>query len=457
MNIIFISPECSPFAKASGLGDLVSYLAKSIEREGHNVKVIIPRYGSIDPSSSFIEKLPTDINIDFNGKETKTMVFKGIIPDSLVSIFFTESQSHFSNSKDIYLDSIFSDDAVERNNFFCKSTLEVISNLGFTPDIIHIFGYQFSSLCKLLKNNESIKSKIVFTIYNTSDLSSSLSYIKNTKDAIKLSDLTTTVSNNYAKELLTHNNLGLLLKEKKDCFKGVFSGIDNEIYDPEKDKEIAQTFAQNYFSAGKKKCRDGLFELCDFEQSLTTPLFGMVTRLSEDKGFHLLLNSLPLFSTMNLELILLAKGPASLEQELVKVASKISNVKVFIDFNSSFAKKIYAGSDFFLSVSKTNSGGASILTSMKYGSVPIAYSSGVNSEIITDIEEKENANGLLYTAHTRDNLILAISKAIKYFKNKDGWTKLVKESMSSDSSRVKPEEEYLKCYEDILLQKIVND
>ena len=88
MNIILIATECFPFAKATNLGDLVSILAKGIEKEGHNVKIFIPRYGCIDPAFFQIERIPLELRINLNNSNVVSSVFKGILPNSLTSVFF---------------------------------------------------------------------------------------------------------------------------------------------------------------------------------------------------------------------------------------------------------------------------------------------------------------------------------------------------------------------------------
>lgn len=459
MNIIFISQECFPFAKASGLGDLVSFLAKGIEKEGHNIKIFIPRYGSIDPSTFFIEKLPLEPIINFNGAQVKTMVFKGILPNSLVSVFFIESQSHFSNSKDIYLDPIQADIARDRNKFFSLASLEVISRLKFESDIIHFFNPSTSYFSKLLNDKKERKEKSVFSIYKVSESDTKTDSIRSTKEAIKLADFTTTVSNAYANELLndTHIGLDLVLNEKKSSFAGFLNGIDESIYNPEIDNDIAQTFSKNYFSAGKKKCKEELLSMFHMEPSINTPVFGMVTRLSNDKGFDLLINTISHLANLNLQIVILGKGKSSYEQELVKIANKFSNIRVMIDFNSEVAKKIYAGSDFLLSPGKIQSSGTSILIGMKYGCIPVSFFSGAAKDILVDIDNEEKGNSVLFYEYSKEGLINAVNKALKFYRNKDRWTNLVKEAMSFESEDLNCAKTYLKCYEHILSKENLTD
>lgn len=459
MNIIFISQECYPFAKASGLGDLIGFLGKEIEKEGHNLKIFIPRYGSIDPAICHIEKLPLEPIISFNGSQVRTMVFKGILPNSLVSVFFIESQSHFSNSKDIYLESVQSDISKDRNKFFSIASLEVISKLKFEADIIHFFNPGTAHIGKLLGDKKEKKEKAIFSIYNILEADIKSEAIRTTKDAIKNSDFTLTVSKGYAEELLSDSHIGLdlILNEYKSSFSGFLTGIDESIYNPEIDKEISQTFSKNYFSAGKKKCKEELLSFLNLESGINTPVFGMVTKLNNDKGFDLLINSISHLASLNLELIILGKGKSSYEQELVKIANKFSSVKIIIDFNTSLAKKIYAGSDFFLNPGRVQSSGTSVLIAMKYGCIPVSYFSGAMKDILIDINDEEKGNGILFNDYSKEGLIDAVGKALKFYKNKDRWTNFVKEAMNYESSKLNSSKMYLKCYEHVLSKNNLHD
>ena len=437
MNIILIAAECFPFAKSSGLGDLVFSLAKGIEKEGHNVKVFMPRYGSIDPSTFYIERLPVDFKVRFNNSNVQTMVFKGILPNSFVSVFFIESQSHFGNSKEIYLTK--EEESQERNKFFSLAALEVILKLKLAPDVIHLFNSGTAHIANLLrsKNIEYInlnKAGLIFTIHGLQDFSGD--FIRYTKDAIKLSDITTTASKTYAHELLS------------DIQNSILSGIDEDLYNPEIDSGIAQVYSKNYFSIGKKKCKEDLLELCGLEKN-NSPLFGMVSRLTEERGIDILIDSLSILANLNLQLVILGKGEESYEQELVQACSKYKNIKVFCAFDHALSKKIYAGSDFFLHPSQYESSGTSILIAMKYGSIPVAHGTPATKEIIIDIVLEE-ANGIIFKNYTKEDLLEAISKARTYYKNKEKWPRIVKSAMSFDFASINAAKRYLDCYESIV-------
>lgn len=455
MNIILIATECFPFAKATSLGDLVSTLAKGMEKEGHNVKIFIPRYGCIDPALFQIERIPLELKVNLNGTNIPLSVFKGILPGLLASIFFIESQSHFSNSKEIYLNQLYINETQNRNSFFCRAALKTISRLKLNADIIHVFNPACAQIIKFLHSKDMEyshleKSKLIFTLQSLEELSDNQNNITLTKEAINYCDFITTVSETFENELLADvHNTGIVesLSRKRSVFKGILSSPDDEIYNPETDSDIAQTYSKNYFSIGKRKCKEDLFNLLGFESDIQFPLFGIACRLTNKKEPDIITELLSEVAEMKLNLVLLGKGEEEIEEKLVGLSKNFKNIKVCIGYDHKIAKKICAGSDFFICPGEEHPDGNSVLIAMKYGSIPIAFKSGAIKEIITDFDSSEEMNGLIFEKYTKEALFESIIRATKYYKNKERWTKLVKLAMSFDTTKLNPTKSYINCYE----------
>lgn len=456
MNAVLISQECHPFAKASGLADFTYTLAKEMERLGHNVTVLLPRYGFIDPVLFHIERLPTEFKISFNETQTNIILYKGVLPDSLVSIFFIESQNYFSNSKEIYSDE-------ERNKFFALAALNMISKLKFEPNIIHLLNAGAAHTAKILrsKNIEFAnlnKTGLIFTIYNSIGLKDG--GLKAANEAIRLSDLITTSSNAFREELLSDDKriskIGLseALSEKKDLFFGIQTGIDNDLYNPEKGNEIPQLYSKNYFSIGKRKCKEDLLDEVKLEKNLQVPLFAFVDRLIHEKGLEILIDALPQINHLNMQLVIYGKG--LFEEELIKTTERYKNIKVYQGNNPNITKKIYGGSDFFISTSKCEANGNSLLCAMKYGCIPIAHFKGAIKDIVVDFDQHEEGNGIIFSEFDEVSLIEAINKAIKHYKNKEKWPRLVKQTMSFNINPQNMAKEYVNLYMKIFCNEVIN-
>ncbi len=445
MNIIFVSPECFPFAKEGSLAELVAYLSRGIEKPGHNVKIFMPRYGCIDPVQFHIERLPIDFKVTYKGSLVSASVYKGILPDSLVSIFFIESQIHFSNSKEIY--STRPQD-VDRFSFFSSSIPEIISKLKIDVDVLHLFNPESTELAFILKSNKSSypglnKVPIIFTINNIRDFSQSS--IENIVHGINYSSFVTTVSSSYASELLEDhkiNEISAALQKKQDFFCGILSGIDENIYNPETDKDIAQTYSKSYFSIGKRKCKEELLKIAALDKDFQLPVFAISTEGIENESINLITDAIPHISSLPVLIIILAKGNEL--ERYTATLSRLKNVKILTCPDYSLTNKLLAGSDFLISINKTEPDGVIALKGMRYGCVPIAYETGAIKEIITD-----GVNGIVFKTYTTHEFIEKVDIALKQYKNKETWTRLIKEAMNFSLNTGEITKQYLKCYEGV--------
>lgn len=454
MHIVFISPECFPFAKTSSLGEIVSTLSRSIEKEGHNVTIVMPRYGCVEPNITLIERLPSDFKVTFNNTLVPAMTYKGILPDSLVNIFLLESQNYFSNSKEIYTQDNETDK--ERFGFFSIACLELIIRLNLKPDILHLFNPKTFSIVNILRSRNIeyahlSKCPIILTLENLKDTKSE--HIKAISSAVLLSEFTSTVSRTYAYELLSDihdNGISKPLSQKGSAFSGILCPPDDKEYNPESDKIIAQNYTQDYFTLGKKKCKDDLLKTFETERFGVLPLFGMVIRLFDEKVLNFLISSFPQINSLGIQLFILTKGSPDFEKELLKAANKYKNIKVSINYDHPLTKKIFAGCDFLISPKHCDPSGMNVLSAMRYGCVPIAYSIGAIKEIVTDIEFGAEANGIIFKNYRKEDLAEALNKALKLYKNKEKWTKLVKNAMNFNVSPTQTAKKYINCYESLL-------
>lgn len=443
MNIILVSPECYPFIKESSTADLVSLISKGIEKYGHNTTVFIPRYSLIDAHILHIERVPLDFKIKFEskGKEKviNTSIYKGIIPNSLTGVFLIESQNYFTNSKEIY--SLYEQDE-ERFSFFSKAVLDICNTLDIKPNIIHLFDPPTIDVARLLHINKIEyaplkKAKVVLTIsnlgsYPTSCLLNNVSFI----------DIITTSSKAFAKELFSST-------KKRSLLYSIESGIDEEVYNPELDNSIAYKYSKNYFSVGKRKCKEDLLESLNFSQDLHLPLFSIFQRIDENEETNLLLNALQSLCNMNLKLVIFVSGNDSKIQEINKLAPKNKNIKLCRCYDEKTALKLISGSDFLISLKNVEPDGMHLQTAMKYGCIPIAYETGAVKEIIYDDETCGITNGIKFKKYTKEDLLDAISKAISLYKDKIKWSKLVKSAMDLKTQTKTTVAEYINCYEKI--------
>ncbi|GEM_PF-2404207 len=452
MNIIYITPECYPFTQGSSLSDLVSTLAHETEKLGNNIKVFIPRYGFIDPSVLYIERIPFDFRINFSSTEKENpviaSVYKGILPDSLCSIYFIESQGYFSNSKEIHLEGPADN---ERFRFFCQASLDIISRLKMDADLFHLFSPHEINCATLIRSG-----KIISTLSNL-DKNPSRNYIQ----SLANSDLVVTVSESLLDELLSGScsrELAETLKHKRGNLLSITSGINQDMFNPETDSSIAQAYSKSYFTVGKKKCKESLLEIFDLSENPQLPVIGIILGQNPSVDETSLLHDLFLQASDNVNIKLISTVPANIKNltELAKIAERNKNIKICHSYNHESIKKLLAGSDFYINLNPKEYDGYYVLISLRYGSVPIAFKAGIINEIITDIKNNESGNGFLFDNYNIKDLSEALSWGLGFYKIKERWTKSVKEAMGGNLTKQDTVKEYIKCYERLLGKSLVS-
>ena len=330
-KVLFAVAELAPLAKVGGLADVAGALPPALYQLGADVRIIIPKYGFIDEKKYHLKKILIGLKIKFEGEDHLTDVYQTTLPNSKVIVYLIDNK-HYLGHGGVYV----SADAApagtksefERFGFFSLAILEVLKNMRWQPQIIHGNDWHMGLLPRLIKFKK-LNLKTLTTIhnlayqgwYNEDLVTQSLGYkksffspIKNCivtlKEAILASDLLNTVSPAYAKEILTAEfGCGLvadLQKRKKSLF-GILNGIDVNLFNPATDKLIRAKYNLKNF---KRKLLNKIYlqKICRLPQDEKIPLLGIVGRLTEQKGFDLLL---PIFEDLmkkNLQLVILAIG-----------------------------------------------------------------------------------------------------------------------------------------------------
>jgi starch synthase len=359
MKILTISAEVAPFAKAGGLGDVAASLPKAFEQLGHENLVVLPKYGHIDIRKYSLQ--PTDIIVAVPmGTWTEyARLWKGILPDSLVTVCLLENADYFDR-EGIYGNPEGFTDNDRRFIFLTRAAFEAARTLGFRPDIIHAHDNHTALAMPMLKINYSHdaffnKAAGILTIHNMAyqglyDSQRTMQFmglhkrhffkgswfeqygaVNSLKAGIMFADKVTTVSPTYAHEIRwTNSGEGLqdVLHARAADLVGVLNGVDYTEWNPEIDTMIYKNYAQNSL-AEKEHNKHRL--LVDFGLSTEeildgTPLIGMVSRLTPQKGIDLLEKSLEHFVKNKIaRVVLLGSGENRYEDFFRYLSKKISS------------------------------------------------------------------------------------------------------------------------------------
>jgi len=456
MKIVICASEVVPFAKTGGLADVAGALPLALEKEGQEVIVILPRYQVIDAAK-------------FNLKTSGDGILTGTLGRG-IKVYFIENAGYF-NREGLYGDKQGDHpDNLERFSFYCRRSLELLKEINFKPDIIHCHDWQSSLIPVFLKavySQDPFYKKIrtVLTIHNIGyqglfpreefpklGLDWSLfsmeglefyGKINVLKGGMLFADLINTVSPTYAKEIQTKEfGFGLegVLNKRKDSVFGILNGLDYDIWDPQRDKFIAQNFSITDL-AGKTKDKEDLQALCKLPLKKGVPLIGIVSRLAEQKGFDILAEGIDAICKMDIQMVILGTGDLKYHQVLQEMVAKYPKViSLNLKFDDPLAHKIYAGSDIFLMPSRYEPCGLGQLISLRYGTIPLVFKTGGLADTV-------NAdNGFVFSNYSKIALVKTIRRALAAFQDKKQWDALVQNALKCNFSWDASARKYLELY-----------
>ncbi|KMZ74748.1 Starch synthase [Zostera marina] len=485
LNIVHIAAEMAPVVKVGGLGDVVTGLCKALQRRGHLVEVILPKYdcmqiGEIDN----LQILDVVIESYFDGHLFKNKIWFGTIEG--LPVYFIEPlhPAQFFLRGNVY----GVHDDFKRFSYFSRAALEFICQFGKKPDIIHCHDWQTAFIPPLYWELYAVVgfnfAKICFTCHNfeyqgtahASELAScglgirrlhradrmmdNLNHdrINLVKGAIVFSNIVTTVSPTYADEVRTaqgghglHDTLNLHSLK----FTGIVNGIDTETWNP-----FTDPFLRFHYNAddlhGKDDNKDAIRKYINLStKNPSQPLVACITRLVPQKGVHLIRHAI--YRTLELggQFILLGSSPIiHIQREFEDIANQFQNhpnIRLVLKYDNALSHFIYAASDMFVMPSIFEPCGLTQMIAMRYGSVPIVRNTGGLNDSVFDVDDDaipaQLKNGFTFSKADELGLNNALERAFHlYTSNKDGWLQLVKKNMRTDFSWNSSSVQYEKLY-----------
>ncbi|MDR0323516.1 MAG: glycogen synthase [Treponema sp.] len=497
MKILMISSEAVPYAKTGGLADMVSALSINIAKLGHEVKIVIPRYYSIDRST--FELLPGAMGTPMGGGiEEWSAVYSDDMPGSghlkaagkknPVKVYFIDHEIYFGRDG-IYGSHAEPDfiDNPRRFMFFCKSAFQLCRKIGWYPDVLHAHDWPAAVVPVYLKFAERVPGSTgefkntvsVLTVHNLgyqgiyskdnydyAGLGWDVFYkagfedwnmLNMLKSGLYSADKLNTVSPNYAEETKTQGNgfrLDGVLRYRSADYSGILNGIDKDVWCPSKDKYIPETYSVKNME-GKAKAKEALQKEFGLPQNSEVPVIGMVTRLTDQKGVSEIFG--PTYGSawsfcrdMDLQLVLLGSGDSWCESEISSLSSRLSNFKAKIGYNEYLSHLIEAGSDFFLMPSRYEPCGLNQMYSLAYGTLPIVRRTGGLVDTVENFNEKTGAGtGFMFDQLDPSSIYNTIGWAVwAWYNRHEHIEKMRKRAMSMNFSWEKSAKKYVEVYED---------
>ncbi len=480
LNIVFVVSEASPLAKTGGLADVAGSLPHALKELGHQLTVIMPFYKH-EIAKSGVPVTPANdaIHIWINGTSRQAPLHTTDIEG--VRFLLIEQDDLYSRDSLYGASGGAYEDNLLRYTFFVRVALEAAARQSRPVDIFHCHDWQTGLLPMLLKYQYQhyaniAHAKCVYTIHNLAyqgvfqpswlSLLGIPSHDFNTggfeyygqincmKAGIFAADHVTTVSNTYAKEILTAEygcHLEGFLNHYKTKLSGIVNGLDTADWNPETDPHIAANYSAKDPS-GKANCKADLQKELGLKQDANTPIIAMVSRLAEQKGVDLLLAAIPWWLHQGCQVVVLGSGDPHDEHQLAALSQHHPKKMYFYKgFNETLARKIYAGADIFPMPSRFEPCGLGQLIAMRYGTVPVVRATGGLKDTVADYAAaKTSATGFAFVETHPDALKHAVGSALNVYGKPAAWKRILTRAMRRDSSWKASAKQYDELYRSML-------
>lgn len=472
LRILFIASEGVPFVKTGGLADVIGALPKALRRMGHDVRVVLPLYSRVDPARWRLTPLLEELRVPMQDGFEQVSILAGTMPGD-IPVYFIDAPRYFQR-ENVYG---YTDDG-ERFILFCRAAIELARALRWPPDILHCHDWHTAIIPNwmrtIYRDDEMLgAAATTFTIHNLAFqgifgyrileiagvaehgfLYPEVVELANVVDlmgrGILFADVVSTVSPRYAQEILTPQfgeRLDPVLRERRDRLHGILNGIDTEEFNPATDKYIAaryDAFSLDQRSANKAALQEQMRLPVDPE----TPVIGMISRLSDQKGFDLLDQVLIPLIEQGIQLVVTGAGDQHYHQMFQRMAARYPRqVALHLTFSAEISQRIYSGSDMFLMPSRFEPCGISQMLAMRYGSIPIVRRTGGLADTVQEFDAANSSgNGFTFEPYDPFHLFAAAMRALTVYRFSDSWHELMRRAMLADYSWDASAEQYVALY-----------
>jgi starch synthase len=475
-----VATEAAPFAKEGGVADVIGSLPKELAALGHEVRIFLPRYGSIDPRRWGLRPTGVTLTLPLAWSNQTVSILQATLPNSPVIVYLLDHEGFFGHHQRLYL-GLDQRDEQRRFLLFCRGLLEALPMLGFAPDIIHLHDWQTAPCAAYLRTTHRHllrqgAARIVYTIHNLQyqgrwDPSileeagldrarvftqSGLEFwgdVNWMKAGIMYADVVTTVSRRYAEEIQTLDygyGLDEVLFQRHSRIVGIPNGLDWDVWNPATDDELAVPYTAETPLA-KAQNRTALRQEFGLPDDPDLPVVGIVSRLVDQKGFDLIAEIAGELAHLPLQLVVLGSGHPRYEQLFRDLAAHAGNVRAQIGFDVALSRRIYGGADFFLMPSAFEPGGLGQLIALRYGTLPIVHATGGLADTVTDLDaEPDHGNGFSFTPYTPSALLDALHRALRHYAERECWPGLIARALAYDSRWLASARAYSQLYQRVL-------
>ncbi|MDD7642840.1 MAG: glycogen synthase GlgA [bacterium] len=478
-KVLFVTSEAVPFIKTGGLADVAGSLARYIDKQEYDVRVILPKYACMDEMWKKKLRFHSHFYVALGWRNQYVGILETI--EGGIHYYFIDNEYYFAGPKPY--NQLHED--IEKFAYFSKAALAAIGMIDFVPDVIHCHDWQtalvpvflkaFAADYPLLRN-----TKTIMTIHNlrfqgryvmdaiknltglsddyfTPDKLESYGEANFLKGGIAYADLVTTVSPTYALEIMTREggeSLDGLLYARRNSLYGIINGLDTAEYDPGHDTYLTHNFTAADMKQGKAQNKLALQRELHLPEDKDTIMIAMVSRLTDQKGLDLLAYVMDeMLSHARLQLVVLGTGQEQYENMLRYFANKYPDkLSANIFYSEQLAHRIYASADALIMPSLFEPCGLSQLMSYCYGTLPIVRETGGLKDTVLPYNEYDHTGtGFSFANYNAHEMLQTIYYAMHiYYDDRAQWDEMAKRDMSLDYSWKKSAREYEKLYDRLL-------
>ena len=475
MKILHVASEVAPYSKTGGLADVLGALPRALAALGHEVTVVTPRYRSIDPERFGLARRLRGLATPLGADTVAVEVFEGQVPSTpRVRIFLVDHKPSFDR------DGLYGDakgdyaDNARRFALLGSAALALAAEFGGWPDVVHGHDWQAGPAILFAKRPfaDLKPPRTVFTLHNLAfqglfpetvvdalglprqyynpegfEYYGQASFLK---AGLALADRLSTVSPSYAKEIQTpEHGLGFdgLLRARSKVLHGILNGVDYDTWNPERDIHLPATYSSDAL-AGKRACKAALQRELGLPVRPEVPLSGSISRLTDQKGFDLILAALPAILEGDAQYVVLGSGEPAIERALRQLTTRWpKKLAVRIGYDEALSHRIEAGCDLFVMPSKFEPCGLNQMYSLRYGTPPIVRATGGLDDTIVDFDARSRSGtGWKFEPYEAGALVAAWSRALAAFRNQADFTALIKRAMAQDFGWQRAAEAYAQLY-----------
>ncbi len=481
MKLLLVSSELHPYSKSGGLADMVGALAKTLASQGHQVGVVTPLYRGIREKFPGIRKFEWILDLPLG-----PILGRGGVqiaePAENLTVYFVE-QNDFYDRPSLYTQggTDYPDNA-ERFIFLAKAATNLARYLPWKPELVHVHDWQAALVPAFIREQQSsggwtdaphtcltihnLAYQGIFpaSAYTLTNLPPQLFPVLEfygsmncLKAGIELSDVLTTVSPRYAREITTEVfgcGLDGVLRRHQHALVGILNGVDYEEWNT-----VENGHLKHVYSVEELRGKDENKSALQREMGLPAadvPLFATVTRLVDQKGVDIQLAALQEMLASKMQFVLLGSGAPVFEKAYAELQQRFPDkVAVKIGFDQGLSHRIEAGADFFIMPSRFEPCGLNQMYSQRYGTIPIVRRTGGLDDSVTDLlDNEERADGIKFNEYSARALAKAIRKALVLYENKELLADFRRNAMLADFSWERTAQEYVRVYEEAVMLSV---